>query len=164
MKQRLIKIKQQPVTANMTPEQLREYKEAVREAQHGNASNIWDIVPGHGFSGKVSAKTMSDDLNDAGSKHNDSVKRVEDYWIMNAHSDKAEQIRRWSGNIKELQEQVKKITNDQYMDRAEKEKKIKIRLNIITDLRDSIRRANEYLERKRQLASIVDEKLGIKTK
>lgn len=141
------KIKQRPVTDSMTPEQLKQYKQDLREAQRGNTCATFDYSSawrGHSFF--TTPKPMSDDLTYPPIKH-----KVQEAYPMpyNAHN-KAELIRKCKSSIAKLEQQIEKIKTDKTLSVADKQRKIAKRMEIIDNYRLSIKQAQEYINYENQ--------------
>ena len=137
-------MKQKPVTEGMTPEQLREFHDHVREENRGNPANAWDIVPG-GRSYKIDDKPMSDDL-DYGFFATGEKQRIhEDQEVLSARQDKRKLIEKWRGYIETLENRIKQIQADSTMPIATKQRKIQNTLNKINEYKQDIARTEAYL-------------------
>lgn len=138
------KIMQRPVTDGMTHEQLKQFRETVREAQHGNCPYEIDFADAwRGRSYCVGPKTMSDYIPP---KFNNEQKEV--MMPDMPTTAKAEQIKKWAASIDKLEAQIEKLRDDKTLSVAERQQKIQRRLNIINDYKYSIKMAKEYLDRR----------------
>ena len=137
---------QKPVTEGMTPEELREYQESVREARYGNPPNAWDCFPASGISKKVETHPMSDDLGYGLPHENEKIKQQEDHEVLSGRQNKPKQIKKWKQAIAKLLAQIEKIQADMTISTLEKQRKIARRQEIIENYKQDILSAMEYIE------------------
>lgn len=135
------KIKQRPLTDSMTPEELKQYEQEVREARYAN--------PATHKQGKyvrwvrVEPKPMSDYLTYKPRQH----KSQEVFPMMFASTQtKTELIKKWTESISKLRKQIEVLSQDTCLSVAERQKKIARREEIIKDYEFSIKQAREYLD------------------
>ena len=142
------KIKQRPVTAEMTPAQIKNYKREVREEQHGNTGTVDYRDAWNGRSYSTPVQPLSDfvppKFNTHPSQEVSSMTQTSQF--------KTELIQKWKNSIEKMKEQITKLQNDKSLSVAERQKKIARRIDIINDYEFSIKQAQEYIDRERRKA------------
>ena len=132
------KIKQQPVTTNMTTEELKKYRETVREARQGNTGSFDYEDAWRGRCFQTEQRPLSDEIPLKPTKES-NMQYV-------PTSAKAELIIKWTNSIEKLEKQIEKIKADKTLSTADRQKKIARRLEIIANYRASIKQTKEYME------------------
>ena len=159
--------KQRPVTDSMTNEQKKMHDIEVREARYANGISSVDYSYARGGrSIYVEPKPMSDDLSYWPPMKQEVNLNEQEAISMLPYTTqpKAELIQKWNLAIDKLQGQIKVLQNDKTLSVAEKQKKIARRLEIISDYQDSIRRAQEFIEREKQKYKEMYDNLKAKVK